>query len=95
MRLRLIGTSSGHTGCPALYATDRGTYVVQGKLVGLDLPDDDFWLIDSTRLAVLRFGADDILLGVEVDDDPAVVVKHCYYRDVAWHYAVPYADYVG
>lgn len=33
MRLRLLGTSSGHTGRPALDATDRGTYVVQGKLV--------------------------------------------------------------
>ena len=35
MRLRLLGISSGGngTGCPTLYATDRGTYVVQGKLV--------------------------------------------------------------
>lgn len=33
MRLTLLGTSSGKTGCPALYATDRDTYVVQGKLV--------------------------------------------------------------
>ena len=33
MRLQLLGTESGHTGCPALYATDRDTYVVQGKLV--------------------------------------------------------------
>jgi hypothetical protein len=33
MKLRLLGTSSNKTGCPTLYATDRGTYVVQGKKV--------------------------------------------------------------
>ena len=70
-------------------------YLPRGQAAGLDLPDHDFWLIDSTRLTVLRFGADDVLLGAEVVDDPAVVVRHSYYRDVAWHYAVPYADYVG
>ncbi|GAA4182574.1 hypothetical protein GCM10022252_08680 [Streptosporangium oxazolinicum] len=52
MRLTLLGTSSGKSGCPALYATDRGTYVVQGKrvtdqeaiadLVGLQ--DDEFYV---------------------------------------------------
>ena len=33
MQLRLLGTESGKEGCPALYATDRGTYVVQGKRI--------------------------------------------------------------
>jgi hypothetical protein len=70
-------------------------YLPRGQVAGLDLPDHDFWLIDSTRLAVLRFGDDDVLLGAEVVDDPAAVVTHSYYRDVAWHYAVPYPDYVG
>jgi hypothetical protein len=52
MRLRLPGTSSGKNGCPALYATDRGTYVVQGKLVLdteaiallADVRDDEFYV---------------------------------------------------
>ncbi len=26
----MLGTESGQTGCPTLFATDRGTYVVQG-----------------------------------------------------------------
>ncbi|OLT27483.1 hypothetical protein BJF83_02325 [Nocardiopsis sp. CNR-923] len=30
MRLRHLGTESNETGCPALYATDRSTFVVQG-----------------------------------------------------------------
>jgi len=38
VRLTLIGKTrlSGDTNCPALYRTDRGTYVVQGWRV----PDD-------------------------------------------------------
>jgi hypothetical protein len=35
MRLTYLGKTadSGKNGCPALYATDRGTFVVQGKIV--------------------------------------------------------------
>jgi hypothetical protein len=61
MRLRLLGTDTGHTGCPALYATDRGTYVVQGKLVTdqaaiadlVDVRDDEFYV--EIPKALLRF----------------------------------------
>ena len=61
MRLRLLGTESGHTGCPALYATDRGTYVVQGKLVTdqqaiadlVDVRDDECYV--EIPKALLRF----------------------------------------
>lgn len=30
MKLTFLGTESGDSGCPTLYATERGTYVVQG-----------------------------------------------------------------
>ena len=30
MRLTFLGQESGKSGCPTLYATDRGTIVVQG-----------------------------------------------------------------
>jgi hypothetical protein len=33
MRLRFLGTDSNEGTCPTMYATDRGTYGVQGKLV--------------------------------------------------------------
>ncbi len=33
MRLRFLGTTSDDGQCPTLYATDRGTYVVQGDIV--------------------------------------------------------------
>jgi len=64
MRLRLLGTSSGHTGCPALYATDRDTYVVQGKLVSdaeaiadlVDVRADEFYV--EVPKALLRLAQD-------------------------------------
>ena len=64
MRLRLLGTESGHTGCPALYATDRDTYVVQGKLVTdqeaiadlVDVREDEFYVEIPKRL--LRLAQD-------------------------------------
>ncbi|MEO3803284.1 DUF6879 family protein [Nonomuraea sp. B1E8] len=68
-------------------------YLPRHKAAGLDLPGHDFWLIDSTTLLILRFGDDDVLLGADHVTDPAVVVKHCYYRDVAQHYAVPWQEY--
>jgi hypothetical protein len=43
----------------------------------------------------LHFGDDDDHLGLEVVTDPAVIVQHCYWRDVAWHYAIPFAEYAG
>lgn len=70
-------------------------YLPRHRAKEVDLPDYDFWLIDSAKVGILRFGDDDIRLGAEITDDPSVVVKHCYYRDVACHYAIPFAEYVG
>lgn len=68
-------------------------YLPREQAKDLDLPGHDFWLVDSSRVGILRFGYDDVLLGAEVFTDPAVVVKHCYWCDVAWHYAVPFTVY--
>jgi Family of unknown function (DUF6879) len=70
-------------------------YLPRDQAKDLDLPGYDFWLIDSTRVAILRFSDDDALLGAEIHDDPVLVVRHCYYRDVAWQHAIPYAEYAG
>lgn len=61
MRLQLLGIESGKDGCPTLYETDRGTYVVQGKRVtdpeaiaGLvGLRDDEFYV--EIPKGLLRF----------------------------------------
>ncbi|MGH8573954.1 MAG: hypothetical protein ACREX8_15475 [Gammaproteobacteria bacterium] len=59
MRLRYLGKTagSGDQGCPALYATDRGTFVVQGKRV-----------TDETALADVLHLTDDEMV-VEVPED--------------------------
>jgi hypothetical protein len=65
MKLRLLGTSSGKTGCPTLYVTDRDTYVVQGKRVTdqqaidslVDLRDDEFYV--EIPKSLLRFAEGD------------------------------------
>ena len=52
MRLRHLGTESNKTGCPALYATDRNTFVVQGWRVSdprdladlVDVCDEDVYV---------------------------------------------------
>lgn len=48
MKLTHLGTESGDTGCPTVYATDRGTFVVQGwrltdteALVAMAIPDHE------------------------------------------------------
>lgn len=69
-------------------------YLPRDRAKGLDLPGEDFWLIDSSTVVILRFADDNALIGGEVHDDPAVVARHCYYRDVACHYAIPYEEYV-
>lgn len=68
-------------------------YLPRNRAAGLDPPGDDFWLIDSTTPLILRFGDDDIPLGADLVTDPSVVVRHCYDRDVARHYATPWSEY--
>lgn len=59
------------------------------------LPQFDYWLFDSRRLYILHFDGRDNPLGAEPIHDPELIVQANYWRDVAWHYAVPYWQYVG
>jgi hypothetical protein len=68
-------------------------YLARDRARELELPDEDFWLFDSQRAAILRFDDADRLLGADLVEDPAEVVKRCYRRDVAWHYAIPWRQY--
>jgi hypothetical protein len=70
-------------------------YLPRDQARGLDVPGYDFWLIDSARVGILQFGEEDDLLGAEVHDDPALVMRHCRYRDVALDQAIPFAEYAG
>jgi hypothetical protein len=68
-------------------------YLPRHRAEELDLPDEDFWLLDSSRVLVVHFKDDDVLFGAELVTDPVEVVKRAYWRDVAWHYAIPAGDY--
>src|SRR6266540_2421987 len=70
-------------------------YLPRGRAEQVGLPDHDFCLFDSTRLVLLHFDEDDQPLQHELTTDPAVVVRHCCWRDVAWHYALPYSQYTA
>jgi hypothetical protein len=52
------------------------------------LPDYDYWLLDSSRLIIMRFDEADRFVGGEVVEDPARIVQANYWRDAAWHKAV-------
>lgn len=58
-----------------------------------DLPDYDYWLFDSSKLVRMCFDDDENFLGGELIEDPAVIVKHSYWRDAAWHRAVRRDDF--
>jgi hypothetical protein len=63
-------------------------YMERTRYRELGLPEHDVWLFDSQRLAFLHFDDDDRLVGAEITTDPDTVLRHCQWRDVAWHYAV-------
>jgi hypothetical protein len=60
VKLTHLGTSSDINGCPTLYATDRGTFVVQGwkvtdpeALSAMNVPDHESAV--EIPAALLRF----------------------------------------
>lgn len=67
-------------------------YLPRPRAEALGLPDEDFWLLDSSRVLTLRFD-DGVLLGAELITDPAAVVQRAGWRDAAWHYAVRVGEY--
>lgn len=70
-------------------------YMSRSHAKELELPEYDYWLLDSHKMCVVRFDDRDVLLGAEIITDPATVVEHAHYRDVARHFAVPRAEYLS
>lgn len=69
-------------------AGDDIRYLTRDQAEAIDLPRHDYWLFDSRKLIKMHFGNDDRFLGGEVITDPATIVQHNYWRDVAWRHAV-------
>lgn len=70
-------------------------WVEQRHVAGLGLPDYDFYLLDTDRVAVLRFDEATELLGIDVEDEPGTVRRHQAWRDLVWPLATPHADYIA
>ncbi len=70
-------------------------YLSRGRAVALGLPQHDFRLFDSRSLVIMNYEdrTNDILRR-ELVSDLATVIQHNYWRDAAWHYAVPRDEYV-
>src|SRR5262249_8789474 len=58
------------------------------------LPNHDYWLLDSSRLYLVRFSETDELLGAEPVEAAPEVLQHGLWRDAAWHHAIPYRRFV-
>jgi hypothetical protein len=49
---------------------------------------NDWWLLDSARLIVMRFDGSGCRIASELVTDPARVLQACQWRDLAVHYSV-------
>jgi len=70
-------------------------YLTRDRARELALPTYDYWLLDSHKMCILRFDDHDVLLGADIVHDPAVVLKHAAYRDIARRFALPRAQYLA
>lgn len=69
-------------------------YITRDLAKATGLPDHDYWLFDSRKLAIMRFDRDNRFLGSEIVEDPSLIVQHDYWRDAAWHHAVRRDEFV-
>lgn len=60
----------------------------------LNLPDRDYWLLDSSRVAVMDYDEHGNWLDVDMVDDPAVVAEHLRGRDLALRHSTPLFTYL-
>lgn len=70
-------------------------YLDRLRYEDLGLPSHDAWLFDCRHLAVLRFDDGDQMVGGQIVTEPATVLRYCQWRDAAWHYAVPRAQFLS
>lgn len=61
----------------------------------MELPDHDFWVLDSARLVLLRFTHDDRPLDHDLVTDRETVARHEEWIRQAFAVGIPWADYVA
>jgi hypothetical protein len=72
-------------------------YLPKSRAAELDLPKQphDYWFFDSRKLVVMHYDDDDQFIGAEMVEDPATIVQHNYWRDVARHYSIARDDFAA
>lgn len=70
-------------------------YLARGRANGLDLPDHDFWVLDTRRVIELRFTADGRPLQHHVVEDADIVAQHGDWVGRAFAAATPGAEYLA
>lgn len=61
----------------------------------LDIPNEDFWLFDTTTVLILHFDDNDRFSDIEAITDPAKVAPYGAARDLVWQHALPYQTYLA
>jgi hypothetical protein len=70
-------------------------YLPRDKAAGIDLPVEDCWLFDDSKLILVLFPGDGRKYGMHPVDDPKLTARYVAVRDQVWERAIPYAEYAG
>jgi hypothetical protein len=70
-------------------------YLPRGKATGIELPVEDCWLFDDSKLVFVLFPDDGRRVGLYPVNDPEVTARYVTVRDQVWERAIPYAEYAG
>jgi Family of unknown function (DUF6879) len=70
-------------------------YLPRDKAAEIDLPQEDCWLFDDSRLVLVLFPDDGRKYGMHPVDDRELTARYVAVRDQVWAQAIPYAEYAG
>ncbi|GAA4701514.1 DUF6879 family protein [Phytohabitans rumicis] len=69
-------------------------YLTRSRAIEIDLPvQDDWWLFDGQRLALMRFTPDGEPLGGEIISEAETVAQHCLWWDLAVQHSTPATEH--
>jgi hypothetical protein len=69
-------------------------YLPRDQADGIDLPEEDYWLLDDDTLVLSVFSEDGRTGGFARETDPDLTEQCRRVRDQIWSRAVPFAEYV-
>jgi hypothetical protein len=70
-------------------------YLPRDKAAGIDLPAEDCWLFDDSKLVLVLFPGDGRRYGMHTVEDPELTARYVAVRDQVWERAIRYSEYVG